>query len=37
MMPHPERCAEQVLGNVDGLDLFAGAVEAVVGQLEVAR
>jgi phosphoribosylformylglycinamidine synthase len=37
MMPHPERCAEQMLGNIDGLDLFAGAVETAVGQLEVAR
>ncbi len=32
MMPHPERCAEQVLGNEDGWALFAAAV----GQLEVA-
>ncbi len=27
MMPHPERCAEEVLGEVGGLALFAGAVE----------
>jgi phosphoribosylformylglycinamidine synthase subunit PurQ / glutaminase len=26
LMPHPERCAEAVLGNEDGLALFAGAV-----------
>lgn len=26
MMPHPERCAEQVLGNVSGLALFEKAV-----------
>lgn len=26
LMPHPERCAEQVLGNVDGRALFAAAV-----------
>jgi len=26
LMPHPERCAEEVLGNSDGLALFAGAV-----------
>lgn len=26
MMPHPERCSEQVLGNTDGLALFATAV-----------
>lgn len=30
MMPHPERCAEQILGNTDGLRIFAAAV----GQLE---
>ena len=27
MMPHPERCAEEVLGGVGGLALFASAVE----------
>ena len=26
MMPHPERCAEEILGNVDGRPLFAAAV-----------
>lgn len=26
LMPHPERCAEQILGNTDGLGLFAAAV-----------
>jgi phosphoribosylformylglycinamidine synthase subunit PurQ / glutaminase len=26
MMPHPERCAEAVLGGTDGLDLFAGLI-----------
>ena len=36
MMPHPERCAEEILGNVDGLDLFAGALESVGHRLEVA-
>jgi len=29
LMPHPERCSEEILGNTDGLALFAGAVEAV--------
>lgn len=29
MMPHPERCAEEVLGNRDGLALFQGLVAAV--------
>jgi phosphoribosylformylglycinamidine synthase subunit PurQ / glutaminase len=28
LMPHPERCSEGVLGNTDGLALFASAVEA---------
>ena len=26
MMPHPERCAEEILGNADGRALFAAAV-----------
>jgi phosphoribosylformylglycinamidine synthase len=30
MMPHPERCAEQVLGGEDGLGLFASLVAAAV-------
>ena len=36
LMPHPERCSEPVLGNTDGLVLFAGAVEVggrVVGAM----
>jgi phosphoribosylformylglycinamidine synthase len=28
LMPHPERCAEEILGNTDGLPLLAGAVGA---------
>ncbi len=28
MMPHPERCAEEVLGNTDGLALFEGLIAA---------
>lgn len=28
MMPHPERCAEEILGGVGGLALFAAAVES---------
>jgi phosphoribosylformylglycinamidine synthase len=27
LMPHPERCAEEVLGNLDGLALFQGVIE----------
>ena len=34
MMPHPERCAEQILGNTDGLALFATAVGAAQSELE---
>ncbi len=30
LMPHPERAAEAVLGNCDGLELFAGLVGAAV-------
>ena len=33
MMPHPERCAEELLGASDGLDLFAGLIEAVAEPL----
>jgi phosphoribosylformylglycinamidine synthase len=29
LMPHPERCAEEVLGNTDGLALFSAAVGMV--------
>ncbi|MEI6428392.1 MAG: phosphoribosylformylglycinamidine synthase subunit PurQ [Pseudanabaena sp. ELA607] len=28
MMPHPERAAEQILGGIDGLGLFAGLIAA---------
>jgi phosphoribosylformylglycinamidine synthase I len=28
MMPHPERCSEQILGNTDGLAVLASAVAA---------
>jgi phosphoribosylformylglycinamidine synthase len=30
MMPHPERCSEEILGNTDGLGLFASLVESGV-------
>jgi phosphoribosylformylglycinamidine synthase len=36
LMPHPERCAEDVLGNTDGLALFAGLLEASSGALVAA-
>lgn len=32
LMPHPERCAEDLLGNRDGLALLAGAVQAGGGR-----
>ena len=28
LMPHPERCSEPILGNTDGLGIFASAVQA---------
>jgi len=30
MMPHPERCSEEILGNTDGLRLFEAAVRTGV-------
>jgi phosphoribosylformylglycinamidine synthase I len=36
LMPHPERCSEEILGNTDGLALLAGAVEAGSRQLQEA-
>jgi phosphoribosylformylglycinamidine synthase len=29
MMPHPERCAEAILGNADGLGIFQSVVAAL--------
>jgi len=37
LMPHPERCAEEVLGNTDGLGVFAGAVQGVARMAGAAR
>ena len=31
MMPHPERCAESVLGNADGKKLFESLLNLVYG------
>ena len=31
LMPHPERCSEELLSNTDGLALFAGTVAAAAG------
>jgi phosphoribosylformylglycinamidine synthase len=32
MMPHPERCAEAVLGNDDGKLIFLSMLEALKGK-----
>ena len=37
LMPHPERCAEEMLGNRDGLGLLAGAVASAGGGRVGAR
>lgn len=34
MMPHPERCAEELLGNTDGLALFAGLAGTGAAELQ---
>ena len=34
MMPHPERCAEDLVGNVDGLGLFEGLLASARVALE---
>ncbi|MCH9648614.1 MAG: phosphoribosylformylglycinamidine synthase subunit PurQ [Deltaproteobacteria bacterium] len=34
MMPHPERCVEELLGNTDGLALFSGLIRETVGILQ---
>ena len=31
MMPHPERCAEEVLGNEDGRLIFLSMLESLKG------
>jgi phosphoribosylformylglycinamidine synthase len=35
LMPHPERCAEDILGNHDGAALFAGVVAAAIDAVGV--
>jgi phosphoribosylformylglycinamidine synthase len=37
LMPHPERCAEELLGSTDGLGLFEGLVHAVVPKTAAAQ
>lgn len=36
MMPHPERCAEEILGNTDGLAMFTGLVSSAAERLGLA-
>ena len=31
LMPHPERCAEEILGNTDGLRIFKSILQYVEG------
>jgi phosphoribosylformylglycinamidine synthase len=31
MMPHPERCAEEILGNEDGRLIFLSMIETLKG------
>jgi len=31
MMPHPERCSEELVGNTDGKAVFASLIEAMEG------
>jgi len=37
LMPHPERCAEEVLGNADGLALFESVVGVAAGATGALR
>jgi phosphoribosylformylglycinamidine synthase len=36
LMPHPERCAEEILGNAAGLELFRGVVQAGAASLALS-
>jgi phosphoribosylformylglycinamidine (FGAM) synthase-like amidotransferase family enzyme len=31
LMPHPERCAEEILGNIDGIRFFKSILQFVEG------
>jgi phosphoribosylformylglycinamidine synthase len=37
LMPHPERCCEEILGNTDGLALLAGLVGSAAAAVRAAR
>ncbi|ADL08252.1 phosphoribosylformylglycinamidine synthase subunit PurQ [Thermosediminibacter oceani] len=37
MMPHPERCAEEILGNTDGRKLFESILEYFEGRVKSGR
>ena len=36
LMPHPERCTEEVLGNTDGLALFQGLLSVAARPFQTA-
>ena len=29
MMPHPERCCEEIMGGVDGLSIFGSIIQSL--------
>jgi len=37
MMPHPERCAEEILGNTDGKRLFTSILEHLEGRTQIGK
>lgn len=37
MMPHPERCAEEILGNADGKKLFMSILEYLEGRAKIGK
>ncbi|KXG78715.1 Phosphoribosylformylglycinamidine synthase subunit PurQ [Fervidicola ferrireducens] len=37
MMPHPERCAEEILGNTDGKRLFMSILEYLEGRVKIGK
>jgi len=37
MMPHPERAADQLLGNKDGRKIFTGLLENIFGEMMVEK
>ncbi|MCG8607152.1 phosphoribosylformylglycinamidine synthase subunit PurQ [bacterium] len=35
MMPHPDRCAEEVLNSSDGVKIFASVIKSAIAEVEV--